>query len=769
MNEYDFLNLSSFEFENITRDLLQKKLGIFIESFTTGRDGGVDLRIAKSKSSNIIIQAKRYQKYSDLKFILKKEADNLAKCKNKPTRYILSTSVGLTPSNKTEISSILAPYIKCPEDILGKNDLNNLLGLYDEIETKYHKLWLSSVSVLKRVLHSKVYNQSKFELQEIKELLKIYVQNESYNKALDILKEHHYVIISGIPGIGKTTLARMLVFNLLSKEFDEFIYLSDDIDDAYTIFDDNKKQVFFFDDFLGKNFLEIKPRRNEDNKLVKFIETIKKSKNKIFILTTREYILNQAKTTFEQLNNPSINLAKCTLDLSSYTKFIRAEILYNHLFFADVPRDHLINLIEKRKFIEIIEHKNYNPRIIETFVNQQFWDNCEADKFSEHLMDFFNNPESVWLHAFENTISNEAQVTLLILSTLGTPVLMEDLKDAINSFFIENSDNYLMKIDSMLFLKVIKALENTFIVTKMDSQGKVAIEFQNPSIQDFLINYINGKKSLIIELINSFIYKDQFFRIFTLKKIDKKEVKFFKIQLIKDLIDIYCAKLINNFYLLKNSSISVLHSEKSNEFRWYKSDSFLYSFLDRIKEEFSKLDREDISSFVFKAFQRNIEPKVENYSERSAYIRLFDKIDKFELKIDASKIIDSFGNQVDSVEALSQFQELGESFPSEFELFTNQDIFKEKINEIVESEIEYTDIYEYDNLATDLRSIQSNFGVHLETVIGDLNDQYSGHMDDASAQAEAEMDDYKIEEREYRDRIEMEENMITSLFSSLLE
>ena len=769
MNEYDFLNLSSFEFENITRDLLQKKLGIFIESFTTGRDGGVDLRIAKSKSSNIIIQAKRYQKYSDLKFILKKEADNLAKCKNKPTRYILSTSVGLTPSNKTEISSILAPYIKCPEDILGKNDLNNLLGLYDEIETKYHKLWLSSVSVLKRVLHSKVYNQSKFELQEIKELLKIYVQNESYNKALDILKEHHYVIISGIPGIGKTTLARMLVFNLLSKEFDEFIYLSDDIDDAYTIFDDNKKQGFFFDDFLGKNFLEIKPRRNEDNKLVKFIETIKKSKNKIFILTTREYILNQAKTTFEQLNNPSINLAKCTLDLSSYTKFIRAEILYNHLFFADVPRDHLINLIEKRKFIEIIEHKNYNPRIIETFVNQQFWDNCEADKFSEHLTYFFNNPESVWLHAFENTISNEAQVTLLILSTLGTPVLMEDLKDAINSFFIENSDNYLMKIDSMLFLKVIKALENTFIVTKMDSQGKVAIEFQNPSIQDFLINYINGKKSLIIELINSFIYKDQFFRIFTLKKIDKKEVKFFKIQLIKDLIDIYCAKLINNFYLLKNSSISVLHSEKSNEFRWYKSDSFLYSFLDRIKEEFSKLDREDISSFVFKAFQRNIEPKVENYSERSAYIRLFDKIDKFELKIDASKIIDSFGNQVDSVEALSQFQELGESFPSEFELFTNQDIFKEKINEIVESEIEYTDIYEYDNLATDLRSIQSNFGVHLETVIGDLNDQYSGHMDDASAQAEAEMDDYKIEEREYRDRIEMEENMITSLFSSLLE
>lgn len=44
MVEYDFLILQPNEFENLTRDLLQKREGVFIESFTIGRDGGIDLR-----------------------------------------------------------------------------------------------------------------------------------------------------------------------------------------------------------------------------------------------------------------------------------------------------------------------------------------------------------------------------------------------------------------------------------------------------------------------------------------------------------------------------------------------------------------------------------------------------------------------------------------------------------------------------------------------------------------------------------------------------
>ena len=46
---------------------------------------------------------------------------------------------------------------------------------------------------------------------------------------MNILNEHKYVIISGIPGIGKTTLARMLVYRMLANDIDEFVFTPSDI------------------------------------------------------------------------------------------------------------------------------------------------------------------------------------------------------------------------------------------------------------------------------------------------------------------------------------------------------------------------------------------------------------------------------------------------------------------------------------------------------------------------------------------------------------
>ncbi|ROT02954.1 hypothetical protein EEL33_18895 [Muribaculaceae bacterium Isolate-037 (Harlan)] len=54
------------EFEEITRDLLQKEWNCLIESFTSGRDGGIDLRCATEKEGKAIIQAKRYKDYKSL-------------------------------------------------------------------------------------------------------------------------------------------------------------------------------------------------------------------------------------------------------------------------------------------------------------------------------------------------------------------------------------------------------------------------------------------------------------------------------------------------------------------------------------------------------------------------------------------------------------------------------------------------------------------------------------------------------------------------------
>jgi len=60
MPTYDFHSLSSLDFEDLVRDLLQAEWGIRLESFKTGRDSGIDLRYTKNKKENTIIQCKHF-------------------------------------------------------------------------------------------------------------------------------------------------------------------------------------------------------------------------------------------------------------------------------------------------------------------------------------------------------------------------------------------------------------------------------------------------------------------------------------------------------------------------------------------------------------------------------------------------------------------------------------------------------------------------------------------------------------------------------------
>jgi hypothetical protein len=44
MSNYDFRQLSPHDFEQLARDLIQARDGIFLESFKNGRDVGIDFR-----------------------------------------------------------------------------------------------------------------------------------------------------------------------------------------------------------------------------------------------------------------------------------------------------------------------------------------------------------------------------------------------------------------------------------------------------------------------------------------------------------------------------------------------------------------------------------------------------------------------------------------------------------------------------------------------------------------------------------------------------
>ena len=107
-----------------------------------------------------------------------------------PKRYVLVTSLPLNPADKERIAAAVNPHIQKSEDILGAEDLNNLLGLFPLIEQQHFKLWLSSTAVLDRVLHNAEKVQTEFDVERIQKMIPKYGQTSSYPKAMKILDEH---------------------------------------------------------------------------------------------------------------------------------------------------------------------------------------------------------------------------------------------------------------------------------------------------------------------------------------------------------------------------------------------------------------------------------------------------------------------------------------------------------------------------------------------------------------------------------------------------
>ena len=509
MTNYDFLNISPFEFEILCRDLLQSELRISLEAFGMGADEGIDLRF--SRGIDLIGQCKRYKDYNSLYQNLKKEVAKVKKLN--PDKYILTTSTSLSPSQKKNILELFNPHIKSPSDIYSKEDLNNILSRNPHIEKDHYKLWLSSTNVLNTIVNSQIVNQSRFVLDEIKENIKLYVQNESFFEALNILKENNYVIISGIPGIGKTTLAQILVYDFLGNGIEEFVFLSDSINQGFQLFNEEKSQIFLFDDFLGRNFIENSLNTNEEGQIIRFINKIQKSDNKLLIFTTREYILNQAKLRFDRFDN--IQFKMCIMDLSKYTTIIKAKILYNHLYFNNIPFNYIKEIIAQKYLMAIINHQNYNPRIIEFFTQSELWNSYSDKEFPAKLKEIFDYPDSIWKHAYENHITKLSRYVLCCLGLFNGKVDFENLYNQLTLF--AKQIKYENNIDYLSFNKCLRELDNSFIQIKRDYLNVVNISFQNPSIQDFLIKYIDDDDNLKRDLIICSVYLKPLLSIFSNK------------------------------------------------------------------------------------------------------------------------------------------------------------------------------------------------------------------------------------------------------------
>jgi energy-coupling factor transporter ATP-binding protein EcfA2 len=485
VDSFELGRLNDNDFEKLCKDLFEEILGIPLEVFPPGRDLGIDLRHVAEDGTSTIIQCRHWPRGTRARLISEMATKELPKIASlNPGRYILATSVELTVEAKEKLTAALTPYVAGPGDLYGADQIVEELRKRPAIVERHFRLWLSSTALLQAMLHKESLIRSSDLLIDLEQCARTFVPTPAFDQSKRLLAEQSVCIIAGSPGIGKTTIARMLAAISYAEGY-EVVEISRDADDVNAAWND-KPQLFYYNDFLGRSRLGDKLAKNEDSRLLRIVDRIRNTAGKRLVLTTRDYLLKQAQRDYGTLDEADLSPLTFFVQPDDYSSGIRAQILYNLVYGSSIPDN------EKRRFakywLELIYDDNFNPRIIENTVGLAGFAGAPTEKVPETLLENFARPERIWERVIEDELDSSSVHLLEVLAVLGwdDPVALEDLKNT----WVRYRREIGADADLRLFFRALKIMDGA-IVTIWSHENGQEIGLRNPSIQDYLIGRLH--------------------------------------------------------------------------------------------------------------------------------------------------------------------------------------------------------------------------------------------------------------------------------------
>lgn len=532
-------------FEKFANELCSILFDKEIQGFTRGKDMGID-GIDDICHPTIIIQAKRWSPYKTTAAKeIEKEVQKIKSTIQKygwkeKIRYVIVTSAGLITEVKIKLLSKYKDLFWDEDSLIdcARIDDYSRIPKYENVYRNYNLIESNLGLVLKKDrIESIVSDYPGFDA-------KFFVETNFFDRAFSIVMDKHILLVHGNPGVGKSTLCKMLGYvfanrfsldsNSATSESVRVIWRSPEemsqlINQFDSTFRGTKNQLFVvLDDFLGSNSLTTNSSDMEI--LRRLLDRVRENDNLYIVLNSRTQILESAENDyldfFSDLNRGDKDVIKM-LDMSDYTSIDRAKLLrkimereYSSLekdekkiFKENYDKLRLPNTSKrgeysvKKAYNDIIEHRNFNPRLIE-YISLNF---TAPNGIIKLIKDTLDNPHRIYDSLFDKMDMNERWILFSLFTFSDVTIPEKKLLSVIHPFVQPAFDAE----------PVLKKFEHTWLRSEMERIDSRKIGYANPGIRDYLsaknekIHFtdIIKKKALYLCQLQDFLSRDEFNQI----------------------------------------------------------------------------------------------------------------------------------------------------------------------------------------------------------------------------------------------------------------